>query len=84
MNTQNPSAAIQNARVLKVQRPVIYSRQHKRYLLVYSLDCAIPPTLIPDTGEISEALGRRFKAYFLCYVNSNKEIHLGQEVHISQ
>lgn len=65
--------------ILSVRRPKMVG-QTKPKLLIYTRDGKIPLTIIPDAGEISEALGNRWKANFVCTVNGTN-FTLGKEIH---
>lgn len=67
------------ANILKVLRPRIIGSKASK-LLICSRDGKIPPTIIPDVGEISEALGKRIKANFI-YTLEGANITLGAEVY---
>lgn len=66
--------------VLKVQRPVMCAATTQQRLLVYSEDGKIPIRLIPDSGVLHDLLGNRFRAYFLCSLQSDGEMRIHKEV----
>lgn len=65
--------------ILSVLRPKVVGATTPK-LLIYTRDGKIPMKIIPDTGEISEALGNRFKANFVCTIDG-PNIILGKEVY---
>ena len=64
--------------ILSVLRPKMVGQTSSK-LLIYTRDGKLPLKLIPDTGEISKALGNRTKANFLCSIDG-QNIKLGNEV----
>lgn len=68
--------------ILKIQRIVYASK--KKALLIYTEDGQVLPTIIPDEGTFSQALGDRRKAYFICTVDGQQKIRLGNEIYKSE
>ena len=67
------------ANILKVLRPKIKGANVSK-LLIFSQDGQIPPTLVPDTGDLSKRLGKRIKASFV-YTRDGTGINIGNEVY---
>ena len=65
--------------ILKVLRPKIVGSVDSK-LLICSKDGKIPPTLVPDTGELSRKMGSHIRANFV-YTMDGSKIRIGNEVY---